>query len=283
MSQESPKSWRLLRTPAVTGPENMALDQAILEAASRGEVPPTLRLYSWQPPCLSLGHAQSLEDVDCERLAALGWQLVRRPTGGRAILHTDELTYSVAAPATYPDLSGTVLASYRRISLGLIAGLALLGLDADIQPEVKLSEAERANPICFEVPSAYEITARGRKLIGSAQVRRQGGVLQHGSLPLHGDISRICLVLRFDSDVARTSASARLAQRASTLGGLLGRTVTWDEAAQAMARGFSEALGWELTPAEPTAQETERAARLREERFAHALPSTLRGSPSRPA
>jgi lipoate-protein ligase A len=245
----------------------MALDQAILEAASRGEVPPTLRLYSWQPPCLSLGHAQSLDDVDAERLAARGWQLVRRPTGGRAILHTDELTYSVAAPATHPDLSGTVLASYRRISLGLIAGLAILGLDADIQPEVKLSESERENPICFEVPSSYEITARGHKLIGSAQVRRQGGVLQHGSLPLNGDISRICLALHFDSEAARTSASARLAQRASTLSDLLGRAVSWDEAAQAMVRGFTEALGWDLTPSGPTAGERDRAARLRDERF----------------
>jgi lipoate-protein ligase A len=267
MSREDSMNWRLLCTPPATGAENMALDQAILEAVSRGEAPPTLRLYSWQPPCLSLGHSQSLEDVDPERLAAHGWQLIRRPTGGRAILHADELTYSVAAPATHPDLSGTVLGSYRRISLGLMRGLTHLGLEADIQPEVRLTEAERDNPICFEVPSSYEITARGRKLIGSAQVRRQGGVLQHGSLPLHGDIGRICLVLRFDSEVERASASARLAQRAATLEDLLGHAISWDEAAQAMVRGFSEALGWELASAEPTVHEGERAARLRDERF----------------
>lgn len=274
--------WRLLRTPAASGPENMALDQAILEAASRGESPPTLRLYSWQPPCLSLGHAQPLEDVDPARLAALGWHLVRRPTGGRAILHTDELTYSVAAPATHPDLSGTVLASYRKISLGLIAGLEHLGLEAEVQPEVKLTEAERANPICFEVPSSYEITSLGRKLIGSAQVRRQGGVLQHGSLPLAGNISRICLALRFESDKERAAASQSLAQRAATLETLVGRPVSWDEAANAMAFGFAEALGWELSPGEPTEKELERASHLRAERFAEQT-SSLRPDSARRA
>jgi lipoate-protein ligase A len=246
----------------------MALDQAILEAVSRGDSPPTLRFYSWEPPCLSLGHAQPLEDVDRERLEDLGWGIVRRPTGGRAILHTDELTYSVAAPAAHPDLTGTVLASYRKISLGLIAGLARLGLQAEVQPEVRLSEAERANPICFEVPSSYEITVGGRKLVGSAQVRRQGGVLQHGSLPLRGDISRICLALRFESEAARRAASDSLVGRAATLEALLGRPVTWEETAQAMEAGFGEALGWQLVRGDPSETEIQRAVALRDERFA---------------
>ena len=260
-------TWRLVRTSAATGPENMALDQAILEAVARGDSPPTLRLYAWEPPCLSLGYAQPIDDVDRPRLDSLGWGLVRRPTGGRAILHTDELTYSVAAPAAHPDLGGTVLASYRKISLGLIAGLARLGLQAEVQPEVKLTEAERANPICFEVPSSYEITVFGRKLVGSAQVRRQGGVLQHGSLPLCGDIGRICLVLRFESDAARAAASQGLTARAATLEALVGRPLTWQEAAKAMELGFGEALGWRLLPGEPTEPEMERAAALCAARF----------------
>jgi lipoate-protein ligase A len=261
------RMWRLLESPAATGAENMALDQAIVEAVSRGDSPPTLRLYAWERPCLSLGHAQSLDDVDLERLEALGWGLVRRPTGGRAILHTDELTYSVAAPASHPDLAGTVLGSYRTISGGLIAGLARLGLEAEVQPEVRLSEEERANPICFEVPSSYEITVRGRKLVGSAQVRRQGGLLQHGSLPLLGDISRICQGLRFENDAAREAAARGLAQRAATVEELLGRRIAWEAAARAMAEGFSEALGWRLVPGTPTEAEGARAAQLRAQRF----------------
>src|SRR3990170_3355797 len=269
MTPPDRKGWRLLRTRAATGPENMALDQAILEAVARGDSPPTLRLYAWEPPCLSLGYAQPIDDVDRARLAALGWHLVRRPTGGRALLHTDELTYSVAAPATHPDLSGTVLASYRKISLGLIAGLARLGLEAEVQPEVKLTEAERANPICFEVPSSYEITVDGRKLVGSAQLRRQGGVLQHGSLPLIGDIGRICTVLDFPDEATRRLRIERLRSRAATAEGLLGRPVAWAEAAQAIQAGFSEALGLRFDQRDLSRDEARRADQLRQDRYAH--------------
>jgi lipoate-protein ligase A len=267
------REWRLIQTPSASGAENMALDQAIVEAVARSDSPPTLRLYAWDPPCLSLGHAQSLDDVDLERLTALGWDLVRRPTGGRSILHTDELTYSVAAPAAHPDLAGTVLGSYRTISRGLTAGLERLGLEPEVQPEIRLTEEERANPICFEVPSSYEITVRGRKLVGSAQVRRQGGVLQHGSLPLTGDIGRICDVLRFESEAVRSSGRRGLIERAATVQELLGRRVRWEEAASAMVAGFAVALGWKLVPGEATAAEQERAAQLRHERFQSPLRS----------
>src|SRR5512133_1650859 len=99
-------TWRLIRTPAASGPWNMAVDEAILEFAARGEVLPTLRLYAWEPACLSLGYAQPASDVDLEALRSHGWEMVRRPTGGRAILHTDELTYSVSGPQNEPRLTG---------------------------------------------------------------------------------------------------------------------------------------------------------------------------------
>ena len=104
-------NWRLLYTPPSSGAWNMAVDESILEHINRGEALPTLRLYSWDPPCLSLGHAQSFTDVDVERLKANGWDVVRRVTGGRAILHTDELTYSVTGSADDPILTGGVLES----------------------------------------------------------------------------------------------------------------------------------------------------------------------------
>ncbi|MBP8975043.1 MAG: hypothetical protein KBH93_14345, partial [Anaerolineae bacterium] len=111
--------WRLLITPPADGPLNMAVDQAIMEAVAAGRVPPTLRFFAWTPPCLSLGYTQPVADVDRARLAARGWDLVRRMTGGRAILHTDELTYSVALPATDPVVAGGVVESYRRLSAAL--------------------------------------------------------------------------------------------------------------------------------------------------------------------
>src|SRR4030065_446734 len=112
----SPAEWRLIQTIPAPGAWNMAVDEAILVAAGSGAVPPTLRLYAWDPPCLSLGYAQPYADVDVPRLFERGWQVVRRPTGGRAILHTDELTYSVCGPGSEPRPAGSGLESYPKLS-----------------------------------------------------------------------------------------------------------------------------------------------------------------------
>ena len=124
------ETWRAIFDPPRDGAMNMAIDEAILEATAAGSLAPTLRLYAWEPPTLSLGHAQPAADCDCEALRRLGWGLVRRPTGGRAILHTDELTYSVVAAESHPLMQGGVLESYRRLSRGLLSGLRILGVDA---------------------------------------------------------------------------------------------------------------------------------------------------------
>ncbi len=248
----------------------MALDEAILESVRLGSSPPTLRLYAWQPPALSLGYGQSIEDADLFELERRGWDLVRRPTGGRAILHTDELTYAVIAPEGHPLLAGGVLASYRRLSAGLEQGLNHLGLEVHISPELAPDEEDGNNPVCFEIPSSYEITVQGKKMVGSAQVRRRGGVLQHGTLPLHGDIGRICFALRFASEAERRDALARVRARAATAGDLLGRHVTWQEAAAAVVAGFTEALGLSFEEGHPTADEAQRAAELSRDRRAEA-------------
>ncbi len=271
-------TWRLVISPALPGADNMALDEALLEAVSARRAPPTLRLYRWAPACLSLGHAQPADQADAGRLASLGWDIVRRPTGGRAILHTDELTYSITAPIDHPLVAGGVLGSYRLLSQGLLAGLAALGIAADTAPEQALSETDRSNPVCFEVPSAHEITAGGRKLIGSAQLRRVAGMLQHGSLPLQGDLGRICLGLAYAHEAEREAAAERVRRRAATLKELLARPVAWDQAAEAIADGFRHALGLRLVEATPSEDETARAAELRRMRYA-AEAWTRRGGP----
>lgn len=261
--------WRLIVSPPAEGPANMAMDEAILESVTAGAEQPTLRLYAWDPACLSIGYAQLLAEADEGRLAERGWSLVRRPTGGRAILHTDELTYAIIAPSTDPHVEGGVLASYRRLSEGLLLGLRRLGLEPRVRDAAPLPLEERADPVCFEVPSAYEITAGGRKLIGSAQLRRQGGVLQHGSLPLSGDIGRICLGLRFPDEAARQSRVERLRSKASTVEELLGRTVAWEEAAGALRDGFAESLGLKFDEGELSRVEADRTDQLVRERYAH--------------
>ncbi len=262
--------WRVIRMGAEEGAFNMALDEALLEAVGRGDSPPTLRLYAWQPACLSLGYSQPAADADRAGLARHGWQLVRRPTGGRAILHTDELTYAVIAPLDEPHARGSVLESYRRLSAGLLAGLERLGLPVradEVYPQAQ-GEPTRG-PVCFEVPSNYEITLGKKKLIGSAQSRRLGGLLQHGSLPLGGDLDRIVQALTFPSEAERREAGQRLLARATTVESYLGYAPTWEQAADALMEGFHSALEIAFEPSEITPGELARMRELVTEKYAN--------------
>lgn len=254
-------------SPPMTGARNMALDEAILEAVAAGACAPTLRLYAWDPACLSLGYAQPVADVDQPGLREAGWELVRRPTGGKAILHTDELTYSIAGPADHPLLRDGVLDSYQRLSAGLLAGLRRF----DLQPEIHASSAASngSNPICFQDPGAFELTVNGKKLLGSAQLRRARGVLQHGSLPLVGDIGRICWALKYANREEREQSAAALRRHATTLERATGHSVDWDQAAEAMVHGFRIGLQLELAKGEPSAAELERAELLAAEKYAN--------------
>ncbi len=260
--------WRLIVDRAAPGAHNMAADEAITQAIAAGLVPPTLRFYAWTPPCVSLGRNQAAAGIDHARCAALGYDVVRRPTGGRAILHTDEMTYSIVASPQHPLMQGYVLDSYLRISHGLVAGLRRLGIDAEEAPG-----SNRAGPdvsaACFEVPSAYEIVAAGRKVLGSAQARRSTSVLQHGSLPLVGDLTRVVDCLTFEDEAEREALRASLQGHAATVEELLGRVVTYDEAVEALAAGMAEALEIELVPGELTEQERDWTQQLMAEKYQH--------------
>jgi lipoate-protein ligase A len=268
METLTPARWRLLITPPARGAWNMALDEAILEACGRGDSPATLRLYAWEPACLSLGYAQPVQDVDLERLQARGWDLVRRPTGGRAVLHTDEITYSVIAPPGEARISGTVLEAYNRLAAALVETLRLLDLPVEIQ-ERRPDGNKDPNPVCFEVPSTYEITVVGKKLVGSAQARRKDGVLQHGSLPLTGDLTRILQVLVYPDETARSAAARRLLEKATTVEAVLGRVIAWKTAAEAFRTAFRSRLNLELLPSAATQAELERAEELVQQKYAH--------------
>jgi lipoate-protein ligase A len=263
-------SWRLIENPPAKGAWNMAVDEAILEAVYKGDSLPTLRLYAWQPACLSLGYAQPFAEVNTANLAQNGWEVVRRPTGGRAILHVDELTYAVIAPETEPRVAGGVLESYLRLSRALLEALRILGLSPESQEkEDSTGTRKKPNPVCFEVPSNYEITVKGRKLIGSAQARRKEGILQHGALPLSGDLGRIITALAFPNPEAEEKARERLMARATTIERELGCAPDWHTASQAFQQAFARVLNLELVPGELTEKESTRAAQLMQEKYAH--------------
>jgi lipoate-protein ligase A len=245
----------------------MAVDDAILQAVSSDMAPPTLRLYAWSHPCLTLGRGQKAADVDFERVAALGWEVIRRPSGGTAVLHEDELTYSIALPAGHALSHVDIVESYRQISHALLAGLRLLGLAAHADPMI--SRPVIKSPVCFDIPSHYEVTVSRRKLVGSAQVRRKGGALHHGSLPLKGDLGRICDGLAYPDESRREQAKTQVRTRAITLSEALGQYIAWPTAADAIAKGFTSALEIDVIPDELTSVERETAARLATELYGH--------------
>ncbi len=218
----------------------MAADLALLDEVAGGAAP-ALRLYQWLPPALSLGRFQPLDDVDTQACARRGVEIVRRPTGGRALLHGGDLTYAVALPRpTGPN--GSIESMYHWLARGLVAGLASLGVDAATG-----RGARAAGPACFSAQQGADLRVGERKLCGSAQVHRNGTVLQHGSVrcrPLEFDETAL---LRFTSETARATAAGALARSAVTLEEL-GAASDFPTVARALVTGFEDALGVEFTP-----------------------------------
>ncbi len=178
--------WRLIESGAADGPTNMAVDEAIAAAVTRGDRPPTLRLYGWRPPAVSLGYFQPLDaGIDVAAARARGYDIVRRPTGGRAILHADELTYSVCVRQEAIRGGHSTMQSYREISRGVIAGLELLGarvtLGDDAGERAARTAADAARPICFAKTARCDLQAAGRKVVGSHpdHHRRRGPDRRH--------------------------------------------------------------------------------------------------------
>jgi lipoate-protein ligase A len=286
---------RLIREPCLDGAANMARDEALLLGALRGGAP-SLRLYGWGVPTLSLGAHQPVSDIDREACRRRGVDLVRRPTGGGAVLHHRELTYAVAGRLGSPPFPTSVIAVYEWIAGALIGGLARLGVAAEAS---RGTFRGRAPADCFGAPSARELTVGGRKLVGSAQLRRRGAFLQHGSLLLALDRDLLGEILRPERDehgragddgAGRCEAPGSVGAMGpkgsgpspTTLGELLGRTLPWEEAADAIAAGFEHRIGLPLAAGGLAPEEAEESERLRAWKYLDAcwtLQGTLRPGP----
>ena len=262
-SMSDPPDWRLLVDPPADGAWNMAVDEAILNAVAAGVAPPTLRFFQWRPACLSLGYFQPYAVVDGEACTASGVGVVRRPTGGRAILHDRELTYSVALPLATLGGDRGVEPTYFRLSQALLEGLRASGA------WVTLARAEPEpgsghSPACFDRASAHEILLEGRKVVGSAQVRRAGALLQHGSILFDPQVDALLQCLRLNpGERDRWQASM-----VKEIAGLEGHCEC-DPAALAGAIGsaFARVFGVRLRPAEATAQERAAALQLVRDKY----------------
>ncbi len=257
------RSWRLLVTEPLDGATNMALDEALFLSRIRGDSLPTLRFFSWSPPTLSLGYGQPLDDhVNLEACRRLGIGLVRRPTGGSAIYHDTEereVTYSVVAASGDFEGAGDLLESYRWIGQGLVEGLRRLGAPAEMVPVLKERDRSAPPAFCFARADSCEIEVDGKKLVGSAQRRKAGAFLQHGSILLGADKERLRLLFPGKDD---------LLEKMTTLEEILGERPTFDRAVETITAGFREVHGLRLTPGGLSRDETALVERLAEEKYA---------------
>lgn len=243
----------------VPGAVNMALDQALLASVQDGG-PPVLRLYLWDPPCLSLGRNQRAAGLyDIERAAAAGIDIVRRPTGGLAVLHDRELTYCVLAPIA--SLGGA-RAAYAMINRALIRGLRSLGVPAELaggsERPARRPVRDAADP-CFQVPAPGEVVAAGRKLVGSAQRCAGGALLQHGSILLDGTQAAVLDLTMPGRRQAAAGAIPPLVDGSVTLRDLMGSIPPMERLIEALQSGFTEASGIPLAPDSVTREERARA------------------------
>lgn len=263
------RKWRLVSDPPCGAAYNMAVDEAVLIAHAAGDVPPTLRLYQWNPPAVSIGFSQDIHrEIDLDRCRQLGIDIVRRPTGGRAVLHDKELTYSVIIHTQY--LPGSVLQTYKFLSQGLLAAIGLLGLPAQIASKPKHSK-NPGSPACFDSPSWYEVEVFNRKLVGSAQTRRKNVLLQHGSILMELDIDKLQQVMFAPNEKVRRRLAAALEKQATAVNDELrqmGREPVQRKSIEAaIIEGFQQSFGITLQLEELTEKEKRLTKKLVEEKY----------------
>jgi lipoate-protein ligase A len=243
-------NWRFENTGLRSGVFNMEYDESLAQALVDGAGNSTIRVYGWQPFAISLGWNQSVNEIDLSKTSAAGIDVVRRPTGGRAILHANELTYSVVMFVNGKN----VLTVYEDISRALIAGLQELGAPVTIeksQPHFPSLYRDTSAIACFSSAGRYEIKCDGKKLVGSAQRRYavadgEEVVLQHGSILLGSEHKKIVDFLNIPSEEHRIALRRELDEKTTELSTVLNRTVIFDETADAILNGFRKA--WSISP-----------------------------------
>ena len=233
--------WRLLICGKLNPAENMAIDEAIFECVQDGRSMPTIRFYDWEPSTVSCGYNQEVaKEVDFVALKKFGFGFVRRPTGGRVVLHDNEVTYAVICP-TEGRLSGNVTDSYSIISEALAKGLELMGINVDFEKSNLSSEHQRqtANP-CFSSSSRYELSYQRKKIVGSAQVRKNNSLLQHGSILLNYNQSKLAQVMPDLTDDQRERLANYLKRKTIAINEILSIPISYDKAIEFFITGFKE-------------------------------------------
>jgi lipoyl(octanoyl) transferase len=250
------KKWRLIVGPSLAGPLNMAIDETLASGAAADASVPTLRLYSFNPPCITVGRFQPLAGLfDAGACARAGIDVTRRPTGGLAILHKDDFTYALTCPIHEGDIASRE-EHFRGIARGVVASLEQVGIEGRV---VSHGGAKLSPGWCFDREFGVDIEWNARKICGSAQRLYQASMLQHGSLFLEDSASIVAEL--------STGAGAPAGRVPVSLAEACGRKVGWEEMARAFSVGFARALEIQLEPGEMSAREWEEATRMAREKY----------------
>ncbi len=258
--------WRLIPFRTADAFENMATDEAIFRLMPLGRTPPTLRFYGWRPTAVSLGYFQNIEqECNLEGCRSSAVDVVRRPTGGKAVLHEDDLSYALVARSDERPFPSDIQGAYRMIGRCLQEGLRRLGIDArPVEDDRPRSEEIPAS--CFARPARDELLIGGRKICGSAQARSRGAFLQHGSLLIRFDAERTVRCLVADAE-ARERARPILERAVTAVSEHLAVPPSPEAMAGVLAEGFAAILHADCRPGALTPEEEALKARLWREKY----------------
>lgn len=225
----------------------MAIDEAIMISHKEGKTPPTLRFYTWEPACMSIGYFQKLEDeIDLDKCRELAIDCVRRATGGRAVLHDDELTYSIVVSEDNSLMDPSITLSYKFISEGLSKGLNLNGIKVDELSKGERIGRENLSSACFNAHSFYEITINNKKVVGSAQNRKEGIILQHGSIIINFDVEKLFSMIKTQDDKIKQRLINFTSKKASGIQNETGKIVNINEMQENLIKGLKQHLDVEF-------------------------------------
>lgn len=259
------QKWRVIKNNKYSGAMNMAIDEAIMISCKEGKSKPTLRFYTWEPACLTIGYFQKLEkEIDLDKCKELGIDYVRRATGGRAVLHEDELTYSIIVGEDNELIDSSINESYKFISQGIVKGLEIEGIEVDELSKGERISREKLSAACFNTHASYEITINNKKVVGSAQHRKDGVILQHGSIVIDFDVDKLFEVIKTKTPDLKDRAKRFTSNKASGIKNETNKEIDIKKLEESIIKGFEYRFDTEFEEDELSEYEMELAKELYE-------------------
>lgn len=263
------ETWAFLNSGFHDAATNMAIDETLLNWHSEGKIPPIIRFYGWENPSLTIGKFQNEQkSIDFDGVRKHGCDFVRRLTGGSAVLHDHEVTYSIIVSESHPKIPHSINEAYYVLADGLLKAYQSLGIDASFAPPPHLGSGDDRSAVCFETPAIYEILADGKKISGNAQTRQKDVLLQHGSLPISYDTTMLFDLFQFSSVKLRNYQQEQFLHKATSIDEQIKEALEYDDLVPVFLKGFKESLHIETEVFELTDALWKDVIQLRDTKYA---------------